>query len=117
MKLSIDGARAVISAGTSGICRQVAELFIQNNARVFIINAIVPGLVEGDRMERVIRNEASAKGISSDEVRETFIKGISMHKFVTAKDIAHMILFLCSDAGRYISGQSIGVDGYTEILR
>ena len=97
-----------------GLTKTLAMELGEDNIRV---NAIVPGLVEGDRMERVIRNEASAKGIGTTEVRETFIKGISMHTFVTAQDIAHMILFLCSDAGRYISGQSIGVDGYTEILR
>ncbi len=97
-----------------GLTKTLAMELGENNIRV---NAIVPGLVEGDRMERVITNEAAAKGISTDEIRATFIKGISMQKFVTASDIAHMILFLCSDAGRYISGQSIGVDGYTEILR
>ena len=36
MKLSIDGTRAVITAGASGICRQVAELFIEHGANVFI---------------------------------------------------------------------------------
>jgi len=80
-------------------------------------NTIVPGLVEGDRMERVIANEAEAKGLSKEKIRETYIKGISMRKFVTAEDIAQMILFLCSSAGRNINGQSIGVDGFTETLR
>ena len=40
-----------------------------------------------------------------------------MRTFVTAEDVAQMILFLCSGAGRKINGQSIGVDGFTETLR
>ncbi|MBT8371830.1 MAG: SDR family oxidoreductase [Deltaproteobacteria bacterium] len=97
-----------------GFTKTLAMELGEDNIRV---NAIVPGLVEGERMERVIGNEAMAKRISTEEVRASFIKGISMQKFVTASDVANMILFLCSDAGRYISGQSIGIDGYTEILR
>ncbi len=97
-----------------GFTKTLAMELGEYNIRV---NAIVPGLVEGERMERVITKEATAKGISREDVRNTFIKGISMQKFVTASDVAHMILFLCSDAGRYISGQSVGVDGFTEILR
>ena len=81
------------------------------------VNAIVPGLVEGDRMERVIVKEAEAKGLTPETVRETFTQAISMRTFVTAEDVAQMILFLCSSAGRKINGQSIGVDGFTETLR
>jgi len=81
------------------------------------VNAIVPGVVEGDRMERVIANEAIAKCLSKQKVREIIIEGISMRKFVTAENIAHMILFICSEAGRNINGQSLGVDGFTETLR
>jgi NAD(P)-dependent dehydrogenase (short-subunit alcohol dehydrogenase family) len=97
-----------------GFTRTLAMELGEHNIRV---NAIVPGLVEGDRMERIIANEAVAKGLSRDQVRETYTKGVSMGKFVTATDVAQMILYLCSSAGRYISGQSIGVDGFTEILR
>ena len=97
-----------------GFTKTLAMELGEHNIRV---NAIVPGLVEGDRMERVISNEAVAKGLSKEKVREILIKGISMRKFVTAEDVAQMILFLCSSAGRKINGQSIGVDGFTETLR
>ncbi|MBF0530841.1 MAG: SDR family oxidoreductase, partial [Deltaproteobacteria bacterium] len=80
-------------------------------------NTIIPGCVEGERMNRVIRNEAKAKGLPEDQVRESVVRGISMKTFVTAGDVANMILFICSKAGSRINGQSIGVDGYTETLR
>ena len=97
-----------------GFTRTLAMELGEHNIRV---NAIVPGIVEGDRMERVIANEAAAKGLSKEKVRETLIQGISMRTFVTATDVAHMILFICSSAGSKINGQSMGVDGFTETLR
>jgi len=97
-----------------GFTKTLAMELGEHNIRV---NAIVPGIVEGDRMERVIANEAVVKGLSKEKVRETLIQGISMRTFVTAADVARMILFLCSSAGRNINGQSIGVDGFTETLR
>lgn len=97
-----------------GFTKTLAMELGEHNIRV---NAIVPGIVEGDRMERVIANEAVAKNLSREKVRETLIQGISMKKFVSTADVAHMILFLCSNAGRNINGQSMGVDGFTETLR
>ena len=97
-----------------GFTKTLAMELGEHNIRV---NAIVPGLVEGDRMERVIVKEAEAKGISPERVRDNYAQAISMRTFVTAEDVAQMILFLCSSAGRNINGQSIGVDGFTETLR
>ncbi len=41
---------------------------------------------------------------------------ISLGSFVDARDIAAMILFVCSDAGAKVSGQALAVDGHTETL-
>lgn len=78
------------------------------------VNAICPGAVEGERMDRVIANEATARGISEDEVRAFYVKAVSMKTWVTAEDIAATAVFLASDAGAKISGQILAVDGNTE---
>jgi NAD(P)-dependent dehydrogenase (short-subunit alcohol dehydrogenase family) len=77
-------------------------------------NAICPGAVEGPRMEGVLEREASAKGMTRDQVYEGYAAGTSMRAFVTAKDIADMAVFLGSDGARMVSGQVIAVDGHTE---
>lgn len=77
-------------------------------------NAICPGAVEGTRMEGVLAREASAKGMTRDAVYEGYAKGTSMRRFVEARDIANMAVFLGSDASRLVSGQVIAVDGHTE---
>lgn len=78
------------------------------------VNALCPGAVEGPRMDRVVANEAKARGIPEDEVRQIYVKGVSMKTWVKAQDIANMALFLASDMGNKVSGQAMAVDGHTE---
>jgi NAD(P)-dependent dehydrogenase (short-subunit alcohol dehydrogenase family) len=80
------------------------------------VNAICPGAVEGDRIERVIKAEAKASGRSEDEVRKNSVRYTAMKTFVTPQDIANMILFLCSNEGAHVSGQALPVDGYLYTL-
>lgn len=80
------------------------------------VNAIAPGSVEGDRLERVIEAEAEARNLSAEAIREDYYRTSSLRTFVTADDVAAMALFLVSDAGAKISGQVIPVDGHTETL-
>jgi NAD(P)-dependent dehydrogenase (short-subunit alcohol dehydrogenase family) len=79
-------------------------------------NAICPGGVEGERLERVMGLEAEQKGITCEQLREEWVRGCSLRTFVTPDDVAAMILFLCSDHGARISGQALAVDGHTEFL-
>lgn len=80
------------------------------------VNAICPGSVRGERIDRVIRSEAQARNKSVAEIERSFLKQVSMKKFVEAQDVAHLSVFLASDYGRYICGQAIGIDGHTEGL-
>ena len=79
-------------------------------------NAIAPGGVEGERLERVIRLESEQRGITCEQLREDWTRGCSLRTFVAPEDVAAMILFLCSEQGARISGQTIGVDGHTEFI-
>ncbi len=80
------------------------------------VNAICPGSVKGKRIDTVIERDAQARSIDPESVRRAWVKQTSLELFVEAEDIANMALFLSSDLGATISGQAIGVDGYTETL-
>jgi len=80
------------------------------------VNCIQPGVVEGERIERVIEAKAKGLGVDKEEVRRRLLEGVSMHTTVTAQDIANMALFLASDAGRHISGQALSVCGGARYL-
>ena len=97
----------------TGFTKTLAMELGQDNIRV---NGIVPGNVSGERMERVIKAHAEAEGIDPEEVRRLYGIGVSMQCYVDPEEIADMICFLCSDYGRHVSGQIVGVDGHTETL-
>jgi len=80
------------------------------------VNCIQPGVVEGERIERVIGAKAKGLGLSFEETKRKMLEGVSMHTTVTAQDIANTALFLASDAGRHISGQAISVCGGARYL-
>lgn len=80
------------------------------------VNAVLPGIVAGDRLDRIIEAKASATGVDRDTMRKNLLSQVSLRKSVSAEDVAHQILFLCSAAGASISGQSISVCGNVERL-
>lgn len=80
-------------------------------------NAICPGNVSGERMDRVLRAQAEASGTTLEEEHAKTVAGISMRTFVSPREIAEMIVFLNSEHGVHITGQAIGIDGHTETLR
>jgi len=80
------------------------------------VNAIQPGMVEGERIERVIAAKARALGVSVDDYRQQLLSKVSLRRMVSPQDVANMALFLATDAGRNISGQALSVCGNAESL-
>jgi NAD(P)-dependent dehydrogenase (short-subunit alcohol dehydrogenase family) len=80
------------------------------------VNCIQPGIVEGDRIDRVISAKAKALGVPEEEVRSKMVEGVSMKTTVAPQDIANVALFLATAPGRHISGQAISVCGGTRYL-
>jgi NAD(P)-dependent dehydrogenase (short-subunit alcohol dehydrogenase family) len=75
------------------------------------VNAILPGIVEGPRIDGVIRARAETVGVSFEEMRDRYLDKTSLKRMVTADDIAGMVLFLVSPLGRNVSGQALSVCG------
>jgi NAD(P)-dependent dehydrogenase (short-subunit alcohol dehydrogenase family) len=80
------------------------------------VNAILPGIVEGPRMDKVISDRATQIGISHKDMEERYLEKVSLRRMVSPYDVASMVAFLLSDAGANVSGQSLGVDGNVETL-
>ena len=80
------------------------------------VNAILPGTVEGERMNAVIAARAATLGLDVDATRRQYLDKISLRRMVSADDVAAMALFLCSPAARNVTGQAISVDGNVEYL-
>lgn len=99
--------------GIIGLTQTWAMELGPDNIRV---NAILPGIVEGPRQDRVLSAKAEALGISLEAMRERALQRVSLRRMVTAHDIAAQIIFICSQAGANITGQSLSVDGNVETL-
>lgn len=60
--------------------------------------------------------DAEARGVSIDEVRQSYERQSSLQSFTRVEDITSMVCYLASNAAERISGQAIGLDGHTETL-
>lgn len=78
------------------------------------VNALLPGAVEGARLDRVIDARAKAFGVGFEAERKKFLSRISMRTTVTPQEIADMALYLACGPGKHISGQSISICGNVE---
>ena len=103
--------RSPYSAAKWGVVGFTKSLAVEAGPDQVRVNAILPGIVEGERMERVIAAKAKATGVSYEEFQRQFLGTTSMHSTVSAQDIANMALFLASPAGASISGKALSVCG------
>jgi NAD(P)-dependent dehydrogenase (short-subunit alcohol dehydrogenase family) len=99
--------------GVIGFTQSLAKELGPSRIRV---NAILPGIVEGPRMDKVIGDRAKQIGINHKDMEERYLEKVSLRRMVSPYDVASMVAFLLSDAGINVSGQSLGVDGNVETL-
>ena len=93
-------------AGQMGLTYGLALELGRHNITV---NAILPGAVAGDRIDRVIKGQAEIRGADPETLRQSFLERSPLRRMSTAEDIATLAVFLCSDLARNISGQCIPV--------
>ena len=99
--------------GVIGFTQSLAKELGPSGIRV---NAILPGIIRGPRMESVIRDRAAQVGVPYAQMEKEYLNRISLRRMTGPEDVAAMVLFLLSPAGINISGQSLGVDGNVESL-
>ena len=94
---------------TKSLSRELGPLGIR-------VNAILPGAVAGDRQRRVIEAKAQQLGLSFGEMEARVLANGSIREYVTARQLADQIVFLCSPRGRTISGQALSIDSDLQTL-
>jgi len=80
------------------------------------VNCICPGIVEGERIDRVVDAKAKSLGVSREAFLDKFLETTSMRSTVSAQEIANMAFFLATDAGKHITGQALAVDAGVRYL-
>ncbi len=81
-------------AGLIGATRSLAQEMAKRNITV---NAVAPGFIDTEMIESVDREMA--------------VRHVPMRRIGTAEEVAALVAYLVSDAARYITGQTIGING------
>ena len=90
-------AYAAAKAGLIGLAKSLAKELASRNIRV---NAVAPGYIQ-----------TSMTAALPDAAKAHFLENIPLGRAGTPQDVSAVVAFLCSDAARYITGQTIVVDG------
>jgi len=108
--------RTPYAAAKWGVIGFTKSLSIELGGDGIRVNAILPGIVAGDRQRRVLEAKAQQLGLSYADMEKRAFSFTSIKEYITAEQLADQIVFIASPRGRTISGQAISVDGDTGML-
>src|SRR5213593_1380976 len=96
--------RGIYHASKHGVLGFTKSAALEYAARGIRINAVCPGLIQTLMSDQMV---AAGQGEALNEME----KSIPMGRVGRPEEIANAVLWLCSDAASYVTGQSISVDG------
>jgi NAD(P)-dependent dehydrogenase (short-subunit alcohol dehydrogenase family) len=96
--------RGTYHAAKHGVLGLTKSAALEYAARGIRINAVCPGLIQTPMSDQMI---ASGQA----EALDTLLKAVPMERVGRAEEIADAVLWLCSSAASYVTGQSLAVDG------
>ena len=103
--------RSPYSTAKWGIIGFTKTLSIELGKYGIRANAILPGAVDGPRIQKVLQGRADVNGTTLDQEKKNAMSVQSIKQFVDPKDIAALAVFLASDSAKMISGQMFPIDG------
>lgn len=110
------GLRTPYAASKWGVVGLVKSLAVELGPHGVRANAVLPGIVKGPRIERVIAARAQELGQSYAETETQNLAKVALRRMVAPEDIAAMCLFLATPGGANITGQALSVCGGVEAL-
>ncbi|MCL4195500.1 MAG: SDR family oxidoreductase, partial [Thermoguttaceae bacterium] len=75
------------------------------------VNAILPGIIETERFQQRLAQNAAAQGITAEAERARLLARDDVRRFGAPEDVAALALFLCRAEARHIHGTAVAVDG------
>lgn len=108
--------RAPYAAAKWGVIGFTKSLAIELGPDKIRVNALLPGIVAGDRQRRVLEAKAQARGISFSDMEKLAFSFTSIKEYVTPEQLADLVVFTASPRGATISGQQLSVCGDTNML-
>lgn len=103
-------AYAASKHGVLGLTRCAALEVAQKGVTV---NAVCPGYVDTPMTDASITRIAAKTGLATVDARKRLEDMSPQHRLVTAEEVSALVLFLCSEEARGITGQALSLDGGT----
>lgn len=95
-----------------GLTQSLAQEVGRHGIRV---NAICPGPIAGERIERVWQERSHRRGIPLEAIRDKMVRMAALRRIPEAEEFAELALFLCSDASRGMTGQALNISAGMEM--
>ena len=108
--------RTPYAAAKWGVIGLTKSLAIELGEAGIRVNALLPGVVSGDRQQRVLTAKAKARGIDFEAMEKLAFASTSIKEYVTPQQLAAYVVYVASPLGRTISGQSLSMCGDTNML-
>lgn len=108
--------RTPYAAAKWGVIGLTKSLSIELGPDGIRVNAVLPGIVAGERQRRVMAARAEARGLPVADIEAEAFSHTAIREYVTPQQIADQVMYLASVRGKTISGQAISVCGGTERL-
>ncbi len=102
---------AAYCASKHGVIGFTKALALELAPRKIAVNALCPGWVDTEMSAQGVADGAAREGVAPEEFRRRAEAGVPIGRFITPAEVARLALFLASDAGSCITGQSINIDG------
>lgn len=108
--------RSAYAAAKWGVIGFTKSIAIELGSFGIRVNALLPGLVAGDRIRRVIEAKSQENGMSFKDQEAAMFRSVSIKDYVTPEQLADMVVYTASPRAKTISGQAISVCGDTNML-
>lgn len=122
------GYGRVITIASSSIKQPIPNLALSNALRAgvwglaktlsrelgpqgILVNVIAPGRIDTERIAELDAATAQKIGKTVEDVRKASVGSIPLGRLGRPEELANLVVFLSSQAGSYITGQAITVDG------
>ena len=107
----VDVSNAIYAASKGSVLSMTKTAAQQLGKYGITVNAICPGVTLTDILEEIIKTRAKEQNKTRDEVLKHYLRDVPTGQANKPREIALMVLFLSSEGGRNISGQSYNIDG------
>lgn len=104
---------AAYAASKHGVLGLTKVAALEVATRGVTVNAVCPGYVDTPMTDRGIASIVAKTGQKAADIRRRLEETSPQKRMVTSEEVAALVLFLCSDEARGITGQALNVDGGT----